>query len=187
MFRQRAKLLLSGLVALALLCLPASAANRTSWTAGNGQGLTYGIAFNATDFTTSQPTNGQSILSTVTITNGTALDQFADFSVVQSISSSTVAAGANITVWLIPLAADGSTYTPALVAGTVAANTPPMAPVCTIPLYAAGTQTVLTGTCTGIVLPPGTFKFAEQNNSGFTYTATTQIHDYRTYNQKLNN
>ena len=187
MFRQQAKLLLSSLVAVALLCLPASAANRTSWTAGTGQGLTYGIAFNATDFTTSQPTNGQSILSTVTITNGTALDQYADFSVVQTIASSTVVAGANISIWLVPLASDGSTYTPALTAGTVAGNTIPSAPVCVIPLYAAATQTVLTGTCTGIVLPPGTFKFAEQNNSGFTYTATTQIHDYRTYNQNLNN
>ena len=186
MFRQQAKLFLSGLIALALLCLPAGAANRTSWTAGNGAGLTWTAAFNGTDFTTSQPTTGQSILSTVTITNGTNLDQFADFSIVQSIASSTVVAGASITVWLVPLAADGSTYTPALVAGTVSSNALPISPVCVIPLFAAATQTVLTGTCTGIVLPPGTFKFAEQNSSGFTYTATTQVHDYRTYNQNLN-
>ena len=171
----------------ALTLTPAIAANRTAWTAGNGQGLTYGIAFNATDFTTSQPTTGQSILSTVTISNGTNLDQFMDFSVVQTIASNTVAAGANIAVWLVPLAADGSTYSPALTAGTVSANVLPSAPVCVIPLFASTAQTVLTGTCTGIVLPPGTFKLAEQNNSGFTYTATTQIHDYRTYNQQLNN
>lgn len=183
------KSLIARATALALFLAPlnAYAAGRTEWTAGNGQGLTYGVAFNTTDFTTSQPTNGQSILSTVTITNGTALDQFMDYSVVQSIASSTVVAGANIAVWLVPLAADGSTYTPALTAGTVAANTLPMAPVCVIPLFAAATQTTLTGTCTGIVLPPGTFKFAEQNNSGFTYTATTQVHDYRTYNQATNN
>ena len=186
MFRQPAKLFLSGLIALALLCLPAAAANRTSWTAGNGAGLTYTTAFNGTDFTTSQPTTGQTILSTVTISNGTNLDQFMDFSVVQTIASNTVAAGANIAVWLVPLAADGSTYSPALVAGTVSANVLPSAPVCVIPLFASTAQTVLTGTCTGIVLPPGTFKLAEQNNSGFTYTATTQIHDYRTYNQNLN-
>jgi len=167
--------------------LNAYATGRTAWTAGNGQGLTYGVAFNSTDFTTSQPTNGQSILSTITISNGTALDQFMDVSVVQSIASSTIAAGANIAIWLVPLAADGSTYTPALTAGTVSANVLPMAPVCVIPLYAATTQTVLTGTCTGIVLPPGTFKLAEQNNSGFTYTATTQVHDYRSYNINVNN
>ena len=187
MFRQQAKLLLSFFVAVALLCLPAGAANRTSWTAGNGAGLTWTAAFNGTDFTTSQPTTGQSILSTVTITNGTALDQFMDVSVVQSIASSTIVAGANITIWLVPLAADGSTYTPALVAGTVSANVLPIPPVCTISLFAAATQTVLTGTCIGIVIPPGTFKLAEQNGSGFTYTDTTQVHDYRTYNQQLNN
>ena len=181
------KRLVALVLALALAFSPAGAANRTAWTAGNGAGLTWTAAFNGTDFTTSQPTNGQSILSTVTVTNGTALDQFMDFSVVQSIASSTIAAGANIAVWLVPLAADGATYTPALTAGTVATVTLPAAPVCVIPLYAAAAQTVMTGTCTGIVLPPGTFKLAEQNNSGFTYTATTQVHNYRTYNIQTNN
>ncbi len=177
------KRLLSLAFAALLAGSPALAANRTAWTAGNGAGLTWTIAFNAVDFTASQPTNGQSILSTVTITNGTALDQYMDLSVVQTIGSSTIAAGANITLWLVPLSADGTTYTPALVAGTVSGNILPTAPVCVIPLYAAASQTVLSGTCTGIVIPPGTFKIAEQNNSGFTYTVTTQVHDYRTYNQ----
>jgi hypothetical protein len=165
----------------------ASAANRTAWTAGNGAGLTWTTAFNSTDFTGAQPTTGQTILSTVTITNGTALDQFMDYSVVQSIASSTIAAGATISVYLVPLAADGSTYTPALTAGTASSNTLPITPVCIIPLFAAATQTTLTGTCTEIAIPPGTFKLAEQNSSGFTYTSTTQVHDYRTYNIQLNN
>ena len=176
-------------VAAALILAPLSAvaANRTSWTAGNGVGLTWTTAFTSTDFTGAQPTNGQTVLSTTTITNGTALDQFMDYSVVQTIASSTVAAGANITVYLIPLAADGSTYTPAMTAGTASSNVLPITPICVIPLYAAATQTLMTGTCAGITIPPGSFKIAEQNNSGFTYTATTQVHDYRTYNINLNN
>ncbi len=173
---------------LALCPLSANAAGRSAWVSGNGAGAPgWTIAFNATDFTASQPTTGQSILSTVTITNGTALDQFMDLSVVQTISSSTIAAGANIALWLVPLAADGTTYTPGLTAGTVSSNVLPGAPICVIPLFVAAAQTILTGTCTGIVLPPGTFKLAEQNNSGFTYTVTTQVHDYRTYNINLNN
>ncbi len=175
-------------LALALGLSQANAAGRSAWVSGNGAGApAWTIAFNSTDFTTSQPTTGQSILSTITITNGTALDQFMDLSVVQTIASSTIAAGANIALYLIPLAADGSTYTPALTAGTVSSNVLPGAPICVLPLYVAASQTVLTGTCTGIVLPPGTFKLAEANNSGFTYTNTTQVHDYRTYNINLNN
>ncbi len=181
------KRLFASFLASLLFCSSAFAANRTAWTAGNGAGLTWTTAFNGTDFTTSQPTTGQSILSTVTITNGTALDQFMDLSVVQTIGSNTVVAGANITLWLVPLAADGSTYTPALTAGTVSSNILPIPPVCVIPLFAAASQTIMTGTCTGIVIPPGSFKIAEQNNTGFTYTNTTQVHDYRTYNQNLNN
>lgn len=172
---------------LALSPLAAMAAGKTAWVAGNGQGLTYGIAFNATDFTGAQPTNNQSLLSTITITNGTALDQFMDVSVVQSIASSTVAAGAAFNIYVIPLAADGSTYTPALTAGTAASVTLPGPIACPILLYAAATQTTLTGTCTGIVIPPGSFKIAMQNLSGFTLTAGTQVWDYRTYNINVNN
>lgn len=178
-------------IILALAPSFANAAGRTAWTAGNGVGFTWTTAFNSTDFTGAQPTTGQTVLSTVTITNQTALDQFMDYSVVQSIASSTIAVGATIAVYLVPLAADGSTYTPAMTAGTASSNALPTVPVCIIPLYAAGTQTTLTGTCSAngglIAIPPGTFKLAEQNNSGFTYTATTQIHDYRTANINLNN
>jgi hypothetical protein len=83
--------------------------------------------------------------------------------------------------------ADGSTYFAPLTAGTAATLTPPWAPCAVIPIYAAVTQTTLIGMATGIIIPPGSFKLIEQNNCGFTYTATVQTHDYRTYNQNLNN
>ena len=161
-------------------------ANRTSWVAGNSPGLTWTAAFNGTDFTGAQPTNGQSLLSTVTIANGLNLDQFMDISVQQSIASSTIAAGANFAFWICPLLADGSTYFAPLTAGTAATLTPPWSPCATIPIYAAATQTTLTGAAIGIIIPPGSFKLITQNNCGFTLTSGTQTWDYRTYNINLN-
>jgi hypothetical protein len=165
---------------------------RTAWVAGLGQGITYGAAFNSTDFTGSQPTNGQFLLSTVTITNGTALDQFMDFSIEQSIASSTIVAGASFNLWLCSLKAGGTNYFPPLTAGTAATltNVIPWAPCAVIPLYAAATQTLLVGstadTGTPVLIPPGSFKMIMQNNCGFTLTATTQTWDYRTLNINLN-
>jgi hypothetical protein len=160
--------------------------SRTAWVAGNGVGLTWTAAFNSLDFTAGQPTNGQSLLSTVTIANGTALDQFMDFSIRQSISSSTIAAGANFALWICPLLADGSTYFAPLTAGTAAGLTPPWSPCAVIPIYAAATQTTLVGLAQSIIIPPGSFRIIGQNNCGFTLTATTQEWDYRTYNINLN-
>jgi hypothetical protein len=160
--------------------------NRTSWTAGLGVGLTWTAVFNATDFTGAQPTNGQSLLSTVTVANGTALDIFMDLSVRQSIASSTIAAGANFAFWLSALLGDGATYFPPLTAGTAASLTPPWPPCAVVPLYAAAAQTTLVGYVPGILIPPGSFKLIMQNNSGFTFTSTVQEWRYRTYNLNLN-
>lgn len=154
-----------------------------NWIAGSGQGLTMGVAFNATDITTSLPTNGQSVLSTVTIANQTNLDKLCDLSFSLTISSSTVAAGANIAFWIATLNADGSTYGDGkLTAGTVASLTPGWFPCATVPLYAAATQTTLLGYAQGIVIPPNSFKFIMQNNSGFTLTNTTTLVKYISYN-----
>jgi hypothetical protein len=154
-----------------------------NWIAGSGQALTMGVAFNATDITTSLPTNGQSVLSTVTIANQTALDKLCDLSISLTIASSTIVAGANIAFWIAELAADNTIYGDGqLTAGTVATLTPAWAPVGVIPLFAAAARTTLIGTLQGIVIPPRSFKFIFQNNSGFTLTNTTTLIDYITYN-----
>jgi hypothetical protein len=162
-------------------------ANRTSWTAGNGVGYTWTTAFNSTDFTGAQPTTGQILLSTVTVSNQSNQDMFADFSIDQSIASSTIAAGANFALWVVSATNAGS-YVSGLTAGTAGAATtaPPAPPNAIIPLYAATTQTTLIGVATGIIIPPGTFKWCMANNCGFTLTATTQNWMYRTYNINLN-
>lgn len=161
--------------------------SRTAWTAGNGVGLTWTTAINSADM--ASMTNGQTVLSSVSdIANGTNLDQFMDVSVRCVISSSTIAAGANFALWIYALLDDGSTYGDGqLTAGTAASKTPPFPPCAIIPLYAAASQTSLVGAATGILIPPGSFRLAIQNNSGFALTSGTQTVKMRTYNINLNN
>lgn len=161
--------------------------SRTAWTAGNGETLTWGTAINSSDLTSMA--NGSTVLSSVSdIANGTALDMFMDVSVRLVISSSTIVAGANLALYIYPLLDDGSTYGDGqLTAGSQAAKTPALAPIATIPLYAAASQTALVGSATSLIIPPGSFRLALQNNSGFTLTSGTQTVMYRTYNINLNN
>jgi hypothetical protein len=161
--------------------------NRTAWTAGNGAGLTWTTGINSSDLVSIA--NGKTVLSTVAdIANGTNLDQFMDVSVRCAIASSTIVAGANLALWLYALLDDGATYGDGqLTAGTQAAITPTFAPCGAMPLVAAASQTALVGFVQGIILPPGSFRLALQNNSGFALTSGTQTVKYRTYNQNLNN
>lgn len=162
-------------------------ANKTAWVAGNGVGLTWTTAINSSDMT-SLP-NTDVVLSTVAdIANGTNLDQFMDVSVICAISSNTIAAGANLALWLYYLQEDGSTYGDGqLTAGSQAAKTPTFPAFGSIPLVAAASQTTLVGIVTGVVIAPGSFRLAIQNNSGFAFTSGTQTVKYRTYNINLNN
>ena len=155
--------------------------SRTAWVAGLGQGLGWGALF-GTEVAT--PATAYSTLSSVVVANGTALDQFMDVSLEATISSSTIAAGANFAFWLMALMEDGTTYGDASVTTTPAAVTPGLFPCATMPLRAATGQTNLYGYAQGIIIPPGSFAMAMQNNSGFTLTAC--VIKYRTYNQNLN-
>ena len=163
-------------------------ANRTQWISGNGQGLTWGAAFNSTDFTSALLTNGDTVLSTVVIANGsTTLDMFMDISVRLSISSATPPAGSNFALWIYALLDNGTTYGDGrLTAGTKAAMTPAFSPCATIPL-ANVSSTALVGYAQQIIIPPGSFSLAIQNNCGNTLTSTTTVCQYRTYNLNLNN
>lgn len=160
---------------------------KSSWVAGLGAGLTWTELFSssaATDINNASGiANGYTVLSSLAITNGSALDIYMDISLRCAISSNTVAAGANFAIWLFPLLDDGSTYDATGGFSTTPANiTPPHAPSAIFPLRAAATQTNLSGMQTGIILPPGTFKAAIQNNSGWTLNTTGNVCKYRTYN-----
>ncbi len=159
---------------------------KTSWTAGNGAGLAWATAINSADLA-SLP-NGSTVLSTVAdIENGTNLDMFMDISVRISISASALAAGANFALWLYDLLDDAATYGDGqLVPGVQAALTPAFAPCATISLPVAAVAD-LVGYANEIVIPPGSFRLALQNNSGFTLAAGSQVVKMRTYNINLNN
>lgn len=161
-------------------------ANRTTWTSGNGQGLTWGTLINSADM--ASMTNAQTVVSSVAdIANGTNLDMFMDISISLAISSSSVVAGANLAFWIYDLNQDGSTYGDGqFTNGTAASKTPAFAPIAAIALPTA-TLTTLLGYVNGIVIPPGSFRVAIQNNSGFTLTSGAQTVKYRTYNLNLNN
>lgn len=164
---------------------------RTAWTPGNGVGLTWTTAINSSDMTSMAGTiaGSNTVLSSVSdIANGTALDQFMDISASLVISSNTIVAGANLAFYIYALNQDGSTYGDGqFTAGTPATKTPSFPPCAVIPLFAAVTQTALLGFAQGIIIPPGSFRLAIQNNSGFALTAGAQTVKYRTYNINLNN
>jgi hypothetical protein len=104
-------------------------------------------------------------------------------------SSSAIAAGAYLGLYLFALQNDGATYGDgSLTAGTPAAIVPPFAPAGAIPLRVAS-YTLLAGMVQGIVIPPGSFRFALLNECGFTFSATAgnNVVKYRTYNMNLDN
>lgn len=163
---------------------------RSAWTTGNGAGLAWTPAINSADMASMATAN--TVLSSVAdIANATALDQFMQISFSLAISSSTIVAGANIAFWLFGLNQDGTTYGDGqFVAGTPAAKTPTFSPCFVFPLVAAAAQTALVGNSLfagPIIIPPGSFRLAVQNNSGFSLTSGTQTVKYQTYNQNLNN
>ena len=69
------------------------------WIAGAGQGLTWGDAFSTA--TLNSIANGNAILSDIAITNGTALDIFADVSIALGLDHG----GRSELYWHLPLPA----------------------------------------------------------------------------------
>lgn len=124
--------------------------------------------------------SGSAVASSIAITNGTALDVFADLSV--ALTSAVFASPLFMGFYLYPLNQDGTTYgdnnftsastlTPPgnYFAGSIGIST------------TAGSQT---GSLSRVVLPPGTFKFVIQNNGGVTLGSGNTI-QYRTYNRSI--
>lgn len=163
--------------------------NRTAWTAGNGQGLTWGTLINSADLTTGPLATANTVLSSVAdIANGTNLDMYMDISYQLVISSNTIAAGANFAFWIYALDQDGAIYGDGqFTAGTGAALTPAFPPCAVVGIPAVAATTNMYGFAQGILIPPGSFRVAVQNNSGFTLTSGTQTVKYKTYNINLNN
>jgi hypothetical protein len=181
------RLLLAAL--LVALAGSAHAAGRSAWTAGNGVGYTWTAVMATGDMTSLA--NGSTVLSSAaSITNQTAQDQFMDLGGVWTVGSATPPAGAYIGIYLMPLNSDGATYgTGELTSGSTITRAPAAGLVCSMPQETAAATTTLAGTCTGIIIPPGSFRIAVYNGSGAALSSTAGNNTllYRTYNINLNN
>lgn len=164
-------------------------ANRTAWTAGNGEGLSWGMAFNGSDL--ASLASGSTVLSSVAdIANGAAFDVYCDVAVRLTIASGTPSAGAFLGLYLAALLDDGATYADgSMASGGTITRAPPYAPAAVIPLESAAATTLLAGFAQSILIPPGSFRFALYNSSGMALspTAGNNVVKYRTYNLNLNN
>jgi len=121
---------------------------------------------------------GNAILSSIAIANGTALDMFCDVSL--SLGSITPVAPNFIGIYMHPLNQDGTTYGDGRFASSAAG--PPGATYYKGNIVLTTTVGVQTGLISGIVLPPGDFKFVLYNRSGVTLAASANTIKYRTYN-----
>lgn len=148
------------------------------WIAGSGQGLIWGAAFGTE--VNSLPSS-DAVLSSVAIANDTALDMFADLSL--ALGSAAFAAPNRIDIYLYPLNQDGATYGDGRFGSAAAGPPVPNYFVGSIGLVAA-TQ-AQEGTLTGILIPPGNFKFVLMNNGGVALAASANTVSYRTYNRQV--
>jgi hypothetical protein len=147
----------------------------TNWTA---------VTFTAGDL--NSLANGGSAVSTAAITNGTALDMYADVSLTVTVGGTTTTTS-YLSLYVLPLQQDGTTY------GDGSASSSSAQPVAT---YLAASSLVKVGVASGstvtamfrqIVLPPGDFVFALGNNLGVALNATAALTmKYRAYDENLN-
>jgi hypothetical protein len=163
-------------------------ANQATWITGGGVGFTWATAINGADLV-SLASGATALSSVADIANQTALDLYADVSVRLTIGSATPAVGAFLGLYLVPLLDDGSTYGDGeLTSGGTMARAYPFPPAAAMPLANVST-TLLAGFAQGIVIPPGSFRFALYNGgSGITLSATAgnNVVKYRTYRLNLN-
>jgi hypothetical protein len=107
---------------------------------------------------------GSTVMSATAVVNdvGTAYDQLVKISLICTISSSALVAGACVIVWIAELLDDGSTYGDGrLLSASQAAVTPSWDPIAVMPA-ASGNSTLYLGRG-GILLPQANFKFVVQN------------------------
>jgi hypothetical protein len=109
------------------------------------------------------------------------LDIFADLSI--NLASAAFIAPNFVGVYLYPLNKDGSTYGDGRFAAAAAGPPPGNYSVGSIGIVA--TTAAQEGTLTGIVMPPGSFKFVLWNEGGVAWAASGNTCQYRTYNRSV--
>ena len=156
------------------------------WIGGSGVGLTWATCISSNDLV-SLPSSYAVMSSVGDITNGTALDIFADVSI--RIGNYAVASPYYVGIYLYPLNEDGVTYgANNLIAGTQSSmpgGPPPTNYWVGNIVFPTSNSSDVVGMARGIVMPPGTFRFAITNNSGATISASNNVLKYRTYNRSV--
>jgi hypothetical protein len=169
---------------------------RTSWAAGSLPGTTtgaYTAGFVSSDLN-SLASLSSVMSSTVfdnTVATITTPDQFMDISFVGALtSSSTIASGAGLGIWLACLQGDGTTYgTGRMTSGTAVVSTtfvPLQCPLGGIPIEPGTTQTNIIGCLLCVPIPPRAFKLIIQNQTGFALAASGNNCYISTYRQNTN-
>ena len=156
------------------------------WIAGSGVGLTWSaLTFvNGATNELNSLANAHTVNNDTDITNGTALDIFADVSI--SLGSVTTAAPNYWGVYLYPLNQDGSTYGDGVcVATPVQGSVIPSATYWVGNIIVPVQTAVVTGILTRIILPPGTFRWLFLNELGVTLASSSNTIKYRTYNRSV--
>lgn len=149
-------------------------------TAGAGVGLTWTSCF-GTEL--NSLTSGDAVISSVAISNASALDMWADL----SISLGSVSSGSGlpyIGLYFYPLNGDGSSYGDGRFASAAAAVPPTQYFVGAIAIPPSTTG-VMTGSLRGFWLPPGSGKFLLYNGAGVNLAASANTVYYRTYNRSV--
>lgn len=146
-------------------------------------------AFTSVTFTGSELNSlasGGAALSTAAIANGTNFDQMMDVSFVVTVGGTTVTGG-YVTVFLLPLNQDGSTYGDSYVSSSSAQPSAGYGVGSIGAKVGITSGNTITGTVQFINIPPGDFKLAFGNNLQVTLSSTAALTlKYRTYNTNLN-
>lgn len=151
------------------------------WVAGAGVGLTW-TTIMSTDL--NSLASGNALLQAADIANDSALDIYADFSLV--LASAAFVAPNFMGLFMYPLNDDASTYGDGRftsAAAMTAANAPTPYWVGNFSLVAA-TQ-AQKGTLSGITLPPGKTRFVLWNQGGAALASSGNTLKYRTYNRSV--
>lgn len=151
------------------------------WIAGSGVGFTWTSVL-TTEL--NSLASGNAVLQSVAaaIANQTNLDVFCDLSF-EAGSAVTTVAPAYLGFYLYPLN-HNSIYGDGAF-GSSAAGPPPQCYAVGSIAFPAAASTTIHGVVTGIIIPPGTFKFLVYNQAGVALPSSGNVLQYRTYNRSV--
>jgi hypothetical protein len=148
------------------------------WIAGSGVGFTW-TSLMTTEL--NSIASGNAILGGTAVTNQTALDIFCDFSLV--LASAVFVSPNYVGLYLYPLNDDASSYGDGRFGSSAAG--PPFSNYYVGSIFIVAATQAQTGTLTGVIMPPGTWKPVLHNSGGVALASSGNTLKYRTYNRAI--